>query len=219
MSSTIGFYRRLPTPLGADDRLELDAPLGADVLQTLASNATHLARQNELGTLWEHPGGDVWTDLVSGTDPLDPVSGIQWGELDSAGVFVRYAGCWRLRPYGETGLWPKIEMRARIAAPSTYTTGILLVARAAQGRSFSTDQQDFATTTSTSLASVSATIEPVQRTRGREAITCRAATSTEPSEEAGELPLVHLYVGAWCTSGSGAAKGSLSGITIFLSPP
>lgn len=217
MTTTLGFWRHLPTALGADDRLELDAPLGADVLQTIASNACHAARQNELATLWEHPGGDVWTDLDAGGG--SPADDLAWYGLDSAGIFVRYAGAWRLRRWGETIQWPTIELRARIAAPSTYETGLILVARRERGRPTSADQYDFTTTTSTSLVDASLSITPRDATLGREAMTCRAPGSTDIPVESGELPLVHLYVGAWCTSGSGMAKGSLSGITIFLGPP
>lgn len=212
--TTIGHWRHLPTPLGADDRLELDAPLGADVLQTLASNATHAARHNELGTLWEHPGGDVWTALQGGGG--SPADDMTWWGLDGDGVFARYAGAWRLRRWGETLLWPSIELRARIAAPSTYTTGIVLVARRERGRPTSADQYDAVTTTSTSLTDVSLLITPEERTLGTEAFSCVSPGATGIPDEAGDLPLVHLYVGAWCTSGSGAAKGSLSGFSLFL---
>ena len=101
MGTTTGHWRHLPTPLGGDDRLELDAPLGADVLQTIASNATHAARQNNLSVLWEHPGGDVWTDLGTVFYP-EHVDRLQWWEEDANGVFVRYAGAFRVRSYGET---------------------------------------------------------------------------------------------------------------------
>lgn len=216
MATTTGHWRELPTALGADDRLELDAPLGAGVLQTIASGATHAARQNNLATLWEHPGGDVWTDLATYFYPVDNLH--WWGE-DSAGVFARYCGAFRVRLYGETTRLPTIELRARYAAPSTYTTGLMLVARRERGRPSGSDQFALATTTSTSLVDVSLSIALRDATLGREAFACRAAGSTDLPDEAGDMPLVHLYVGAWCTSGSGAAKGSLSGLTIFLQEP
>lgn len=217
MSTTLGFWRHLPTALGADDRLKLDAPLGADVLQTIASNATHATRQNELSTLWEHPGGDVWADLQGGgASPPDDL--VWWGE-DGDGIWVRYAGAWRLRRYGETERWPSIELRARIAAHATYETGLLLAVRSTRGRVTSADQYDFATTTNTSLTDVSLSIIPEERSLGREQMVCRSPGATGIPVETGELPLVHLYVGAWCTSASGAAKGSFSGVTIFLEPP
>lgn len=216
MTTTLGHWRHLPTALGADDRLELDSALGSDVLQTITSNATHAARQNELGTLWEHPGSDVWETLLPGvTGP----NAINWSGEDSAGVFVRYCGAWRLRRYGETDTWPTIELRARIVAPATYTTGIILVARRERGRPTNADPYDSATTTSTSLTDVSLSITPRLDLIGREDFACRPAGSTDIPVESGTLPLVHLYVGAWCTSDSGAAKGSFSGITVFLGPP
>mgnify|MGYP000939987664 CR=1 FL=1 len=216
MGTTTGFWRELPTALGAEDRLELDAPLGAGVLQTAASSACHAARQNNLATLWEHPGGDVWENLTSAFYPVDNLH--WWGE-DSAGVFARYCGAFRLRPFGETQRLPTIELRARYAAPSTYTTGIMLVARRERGRPSGSDQFALATTTSTSLTNVSLSIATRAESIGREAIACRAAGVTDLPDEQGDLPLVHLYVGAWCTSGGGAAKGSLSGISIFLKEP
>lgn len=216
MGTTTEHWRWLPTPVGADDRLRLDQPLGADALQTIASNACHAARQNNLGTLWEHPGGDVWETLAN-ADPAP--DSLYWHREDSAGVFARYAGAHRIRPYGETSRWPTIELRARFQAPSTYTTGIVLVARRTPGLPSTSDLWGVATTTSTSFAAASISLEMADQWIGRETIACRPAGSASVPEESGELPLVHLYVGAWCASASGAAKGALSGLTIFLKAP
>lgn len=216
MATTIGHWRHLPTPLGADDRLELDAPLGADVLQTLSSNATHAARQNNLGTLWEHPGGDVWENLSTSGDAPNV---LYWHREDSAGVFVRYCGAHRIRPYGERLTWPTIELRCRATAPSTYTTGVVLVARSTRGLPSVSDLWGQDTTTSTTMDDLSISLAMTDQWAGRETIACRAAGATTVPEESGDMPLVHLYVGAWCASGSGAAKGNLSGLTIFLKAP
>lgn len=218
MATTTGHWRWLPTPLGADDRLELDAPGGSDVLQTIASNATHAARQNNLSTLWEHPGGDVWTDLYAllGDDPADA---LQWWKEDGDGVFARYLGAHRIRPHGEASTWPTIELRARAVAPSTYTTGLVLVARPVPGRPSSADLHASVTTTSTTLTDVSLSLALDASRLGSEDIVCATPGATTPPAERGTLSLVHLYLGAWCTSGPGLSKGSLSGLTVFLKAP
>lgn len=216
MATTTEHWRWLPTPGGADDRLRLDQPLGADVLQTIASNATLAARQNNLGTLWEHPGGDVWEDLAT-SDPAP--DSLYWHRENAAGVFVRYAGAHRIRPYGETTRWPTIELRGRAMAPAPYTTGLVLVARATPGLPSTSDLWGVATATTTSFSDLAISLDMRAERAGRESIACRPAGSASVPEESGEMPLVHIYVGAWCSSASGLAKGTISGLTVFLKAP
>lgn len=223
MATTTGFWRHLPTPLGADDRLALDAPLGAGTLQTIASNATHAARQNNLGTLWEHPGGDVFATM-DGSDPADDLA---WWRTDVAdggfigGAFVRYCGAHRIRPWGETTSYPSIELRARMSAPSGYGTGIVLVARPAIARPSSGDLHTSTTTISTTPVDVSLSLasERIRAALGSQSVACRTPGDATLPTETGDLPIVHLWVGAWCTSNSSGSKGNLSGLTIFLKAP
>lgn len=215
--TTIERWLHLPTPGGSDDHLRADHAGSSGLFQILGSNATHLARENGLRVLWEDRGGEFWEDLDAGGGSNDPLY-LRWEDLDADGVYVRFAGVHRVRLWGETAGLPRITLKCRAAAPSTYTVGVALVVTepGASPISRTAGAYAVATTTSTSITTLTATLStyPLAHLEG-----IGRDPSTRAIEERGDHTVVALWVGAWCTSGSSGGKGSLSGPTVFLRPP
>lgn len=211
--TTIGQWIELPTSGGADDRFRADQPGGAGLFQIAASNATLAARENGLRHLWEDYGSaNVYAAL-----PAAGVIGFDWGAEDSAGAWVRFAGVHRVRLYGEQARLPRLHCALRALAPSTYTTGVILaVSRGVASPEPVTGTYVTVTTTSTTIVDLSLTLSLRPELLARRSVSCTGAAGIE---EAGELTEIGVWIGAWCTSGSGAAKGALYGPTIFLREP
>jgi hypothetical protein len=128
--TTIGRWINLPTPSGASDPLRADESLDAGTLQILSSNVTHAARENNLRALYEYAGTDA---LYNGL-PGDAPENFPWDFGSSSGRVVLFAGTHRVRLYGETSTPPKLRVKLRGLAISTYTLGVLVVAMPAPGR-------------------------------------------------------------------------------------
>jgi len=200
------------------DRFRADQPLGAGLVQIASSNADFACRENNLRTLWEHPG---FTD-VEGTLDLFGYSTLSvlefpWDSVPgSSAVGVAYAGAHRMRGYGSTGDLPLITISTRLKGGGG-TAGVVLVANSG-GRPQARDRQ-------VSIGSTSGTYE---RKRGTLVLTLGDVFSrsiapvvedtTPPGEpiEDGVDSIVHLWVGVWNDSG---AKTSTRGMTIYLGAP
>lgn len=217
--TTAGIWIDLPTSGGVADRFRADQPLGAGLVQIASSNADFACRENNLRTLWEHPG---FTD-VDGTLDLfgystSSVLEFPWDIVPTApgAVGVAYAGAHRMRGYGSTGVLPRITISTRLKAGGG-TAGVVLVANGG-GRPQARDRY-------VSIGSTSGTYE---RKRGDLVLTLGDVFSrsiapvvedtTPPGEpiEDGVDSIVHLWVGVWNSSG---AKTSTRGMTIYLGAP
>lgn len=214
--TTIGRWIELPTSGGAADRFALDQPGGAGLFQIAASNATLAARENGLRHLWEDYGSaNVYAAL-----PLAGVAGVaafDWGAEDSSGAWARFCGVHRVRLYGEQATLPRLHLALRALAPAPHTLGaVLALSRGPVAPDMTPGTYGTVTTTATSPVDLSIALD-----LRRELLTARAVSLAGAAgvEEAGELTEVGVWVGAWCTSGSGAAKGALYGPTIFLREP
>ena len=217
--TTAGIWIDLPASGGAADRFRADQPLGAGLVQIASSNAEFACRENNLRTLWEHPG---FTD-VDGTLDLfgyttSDVIEFPWDIVPTVpgAVGVAYAGAHRMRGYGSTGDLPLITISARLKAGGG-SAGVVLVANGG-GRPQPRDR-------SVVIGSTSATYE---RKTGTLALTLGDVFSrpiapvvedtTPPGApiEPGVDTIVHLWVGVWNSSG---AKTSTRGMTIYLGAP
>jgi hypothetical protein len=216
---TAGIWIDLPTSGGAADRFRADQPLGAGLVQIASSNAEFACRENNLRTLWEHPGfTDIDGTLSLFGSPSATVEEFPWDMIQTApsAVGVAYAGAHRMRGYGSTGVLPLITISARLKAGGG-TAGVVLVANGG-GRPQPRDPYVV-------ISSTSATYE---RKRGTRALTLGNVFSrsiaplvedtTPPGEpiEPGVDTIVHLWVGVWNSSG---AKTSTRGMTIYLGAP
>lgn len=216
--TTAGIWIDLPTSGGAADRFRADQPLGAGLVQIASSNAEFACRENNLRTLWEHPGFtniDGTLDLFG--SPSSDVFEFPWDAVPGASaVGVAYAGAHRMRGYGSTGDLPLITISARLKRGGG-TAGVVLVANGG-GRPQARDRY-------VSIGSTSGTYE---RKTGTLALTLGDVFSrsiapvvedtTPPGEpiEDGVDSIVHLWVGVWNSSG---AKTSTRGMTIYLGAP
>lgn len=217
--TTAGRWIDLPTATGGASLLGQDDPLSSGLVQIAASNATLAARENSLRTLYEHPGADT----IQASLEWDSIDGFPWDRdpADAAGApLILFAGVHRVRRYGETGQYPTVTLRARLAAPATYTAGIILVARRDMGRPTSADARGHVTTAATTLTTVSISLN-VSRVLGERAIAPRigSAIPAPPPPEVGAESVVALYVGVYRTGGVGAWKAAVAGISIYLAAP
>lgn len=215
MTTTAGQWIDLPTSGGGSDRLVADEPGGAGILQIASSNATHAARENGLRTLWEDYGtANVYTDLGVAGD----ASTFLWHGEDGDGTYVRLCGCFRVRLYGETREVPTLHLALRALAPATETTGIILaVMPNVTAPDVSTVHYGTVTTTSTTLEDlvIEIPLTPEMFGTGRHA----PRDVDDTVVETGEQTEIAVWVGAWGTSGSGAAKGAAYGLTLSLLEP
>lgn len=209
---TIGQWIELPTSGGAADRFRADQPGGSGLLQIASSNATLACRENGLRHLWEDYGSaDVYADL-----PAAGVAAFEWASED-AGAWSRFCGVHRVRLYGEQAVLPRLHLALRALAPSPYTLGVVLaVSRGTLAPDMAPGTYGTVTTTSTSATDLSVTFDLRREMLAPRAVSLAGASGVE---EAGELAEVGVWVGAWCTSGSGVAKGALYGPTVFLREP
>lgn len=209
-----GWWIDLPSSGGPADRFGADEPGGAGTLQIAASNARLAARENGLRTLFEDFGSsNVFGDL--------PIPGLpqsfDWRAEDASGVWVRHAGIFRVRLWGETTRVPRIHLACRALAPAGEQLGIILAV--ARGLVLPDASAPFATATtdatSPTLLSVDLTLEPDDLVS--EALTLQSEAA--PVSEAGTYTTVSLWIGAWCTSAFAGAKGALYGVSVLLREP
>ena len=116
--TTAGIWIDLPASGGAADRFRADQPLGAGLVQIASSNAEFACRENNLRTLWEHPGfTDINGTLILFGSPSSNVFEFPWDSVPGFGppVGVAYAGAHRM-PLGE-------ELSTQVRAENAGRTG------------------------------------------------------------------------------------------------
>lgn len=217
MTTTIDRYLKLATPLGAADPLRADQPLGAGVVQIIASNATSVCRQDSMRTLWEHPGGDVWADLaIPGL-----VETFRWQNTLALGTLACFAGLHTVRFYGERSVLPSLTVRARVSSATAATTGVVMLVRPSYGDPSVTYGSATDTTTSTSPTTIKATLQLLQSMTGERSLSPSPGSSTPATEptESGDVREVAVFVGFWCTSNSSGNKAAVHSLTLSLFDP
>lgn len=216
MTTTIGRWIHLPESGGAADRFRPDQPLGAGLMAIASSDATLAARENGVGVLFEHPGSvDVQGGLDFGTDPAEA---FPWDAYPSSATpLVIFAGVHRIRPWGETGRYPKVMLACELIADGSSTAGVILVGRATMGRPSPGDLHVSATTTTSTTVSVELpTIYDFNVTSRLVSPVTGNAIPTQPPVEEGRHTEIALYVGVWNGTGGKTTIGSL---TLYLAAP
>ena len=216
--TTAGIWIDLPWSGGAEDRFRADQPLGAGLVQIASSNAELACRENNLRTLWEHPG---FTD-IAGTlnlfgSPSSSVLAFPWDEVvGHSAVGVAYAGAHRMRGYGSTGVLPLITISVRLRAGGG-SAGVVLVANGG-GRPQPRDPYAVITSISTPYERKTATLALTLGDVFSRSIAPLVEDTTPPGApiESGVDTIVHLWVGVWNSNG---AKTSTRGMTIYLGAP
>ena len=216
--TTAGIWIDLPTSGGVADRFRADQPLGAGLVQIASSNAELACRENNLRTLWEHPG---FTD-IAGTlnlfgSPSSSVFEFPWDAVVGvSAVAVAYAGAHRMRGYGSTGVLPLITISARLKAGGG-SAGVVLVANGG-GRPQPSDPYAVITSISTPYERKTASLALTLGDVFSRSIAPLVEDTTPPGApiESGVDTIVHLWVGVWNESG---AKTSTRGMTIYLGAP
>lgn len=212
--NTTGLWIDLPASGGAGDRLSADEPGGAGLFQIAASNACLAARENGLRVLFEDVGSSaVHGDLLIAGDP----SSFDWRAEDTSGVWVRHAGVFRVRLYGETSALPRLHFAARGYAPSGEELGIVLAVSRGVALPDATSPRAFVTTSATSLTDLAVDLTLTLEDLVAESLTLQS--EGDAVSEAGVCTTASVWVGAWCTSGTDAAKGALYGPSVLLREP
>lgn len=216
---TAGIWIDLPTSGGVADRFRADQPLGAGLVQIASSNADFACRENNLRTLWEHPGfTDIDGTLSLFGSPSVTVEEFPWDMIQTApsAVGVAYAGAHRMRGYGSTGVLPLITISARLKAGGG-TAGVVLVANRG-GRPQPRDPYVELSSTSTPYERKTGTLALTLGNVFSRSIAPLVEDTTPPGEpiEDGVDSIVHLWVGVWNSIG---AKTSTRGMTIYLGAP
>ena len=187
-------------------------------MQIASSNAEFACRENNLRTLWEHPGfTDVDGTLSLFGSPSSNVFEFPWDAVPGASaVGVAYAGAHRMRGYGSTGDLPLITISARLKAGGG-SAGVVLVANGG-GRPQPSDPYAVISSTSTPYERKTATLALTLGGVFSRSIAPLVEDTTPPGEpiEPGVDTIVHLWVGVW--NGTGA-KTSTRGMTIYLGAP
>lgn len=213
MTTVADRWIHLPASGGGSDVFRADQPGGAGVFQMAASNAALACRENGLRTIWEDRGSaNVYAALPIPSD----ASSLDLDAEDSAGAFVRVVGRHRLRLYGETGQATRLHLACRGLAPTGETLGVLLAVCPDDAPGLRAGLYATTTTTSTTLVDLTASLSVDAGMWGREALALRGASGVE---ELGLHTGVTILVAAWCTSGSGAAKGELYGLSVSVREP
>jgi hypothetical protein len=225
MSTTRGLTRwlHLPAAGGANDRLRADQPLSSGTMQILASNAYLGCYENELRTLWECPGeadiaGTLGYGTSAGSGTTDPYA-FDWDADPFSSSTVRswFCGLHRIRTMPD-GRWPTIVLAALAMNGGASTTGIILVGRPAMGRPQPGDLWGTGSTTSGTLASVSASLTITEGHVGSRIVAPideAAAAGTSPAEM-GRETVMAFYAGVYT---DGAGKATVRRLSLYMTPP
>lgn len=192
----------------------------------LASNARYLLQRNAVRPLATHPGvKDFWrgslrgiSSTFTGTPGPDEV---QWQRRASDGSLAIHLGTHVVKPYpGDTRL-PQLVVRYRIALDDAGdTAGVVLLAEPGgypNGRSHSTGTTHTGTSWSAGSLSLSLEDRDVRRVR----LLPVGGTSADAPAEEGDVLLVSVWLGGYCSSNQDAPgrRASIAGITLGLEPP
>lgn len=212
-------WLHLPAAGGANDRLRADQPLSSGTMQILASNAYLGCYENELRTLWECPGeADIagtlgyGTSAGAGTD----IYQFDWDADPFSSSTVRswFCGLHRIRTMPD-GRWPTIVLAALAMNGGASTTGIILCGRPAVGRPQPGDLYGTGSTTSGTLASVSASLTITEGHVGSRIVAPldeAAAAGTSPAEM-GRETVMAFYAGVYT---DGAGKATVRQLSLYM---
>lgn len=218
----VGKWIDLPASGGADDRFRAGQPLSSGLMQIAANNASLAAYENNLRTLWEHPGQSDIAGLLGyglraglGVSPDD----FPWDDdpFASGSVMTLFAGVHRIRQTPD-GRWPRVQLHARMSCAGGSTAGLILVGRPQLGRPQPGDLRDHQTVTSTSMADVTCTLAPLNAHIGLRTSAPRderTVPSPSPAEQ-GTDTVMAFYVGAYT---DGAGKALVRGLSLYLTDP
>lgn len=212
-------WLHLPAAGGASDRLRADQPLSSGTMQILASNAYLGCYENELRTLWECPGeADIagtlgyGTSAGAGTD----IYQFDWDADPFSSSTVRswFCGLHRIRTMPD-GRWPTIVLAALAMNGGASTTGIILCGRPAVGRPQPGDLYGTGSTTSGTLAGVSASLTITEGHVGSRIVAPldeAAAAGTSPAEM-GRETVMAFYAGVYT---DGAGKATVRQLSLYM---
>lgn len=237
MSDTLGrFIARVPagTASGSDLTYDLRA-LSSVYGHLVVSDLNHASNENPLRTLFTHRGfvgakslyGAPYFD--AGTAPT-PEAINYTNPIDATGEYTGRAslrmGSHAIHRVGATLQWPKVQLQCRVKAPSTYTVGIVLAVchgrNSAPSNAIGVRAWANTTVTSTTYVDTTLTVALVDSHLGREHVEIASgstARGTAPLAESSDREMITVWMGAYCTSGSAAAVGSIAGITCYLLEP
>jgi hypothetical protein len=214
---------RAPGATQDDALVQRYLPLDAGRMAILANNAQHLAEQNPRRALRQHPGvRDFYAPAMSGTSFTDPpsVNDVRWAVSQKDGACCIDLGTfWAWQFPG--GRLPRLRCRFTGVVEGGYTLGwVLAVSPGSRGPLSAVAQASGATTSATWTEQEPA----IDLARGHLLPWSMAPTngiSEVVTEEAGQLPVCRVFLGAYNSSNSNTAgaRASIVGITLTCEQP
>lgn len=214
---TVDRYVRFPTALASGSYLYRERPLGSGRAGLLGSNAVYLGRANARRPLGEHDGFGTVTDPIYGGLPVAAsIESFAWagGPLGTGGTYCHDFGLQRVELVGDTGIPTKIVLRCRAQAFAGRETGVILsVTRGLEWPGGGIMR--WASTTSTSLADLTCTVDLVSFAQTREAVVLASpGDGSVAVEPVGTVHWIGLWIAAWGTGVSNGEPGYVRGITL-----
>lgn len=239
MTDTLGrFVTRVAAGAGTGSDLTYTLRALSSVYgHLLVSDLNHAAVENPLRTLFTHHGfvgtKSLYQPSTYGTNYTSAPTpeAIDWRDpIDPTGVYTGFAslrmGSHAIARYGTTGQWPRVQLKCRVKAPSTYTVGLILCVCRGRGSAPSdaigADSYASTTVTATSYTDTTLTVPLTDAHLAHqhtELATGAPASGASPIVEPSDTDEVTLWFGAYCTSTSAASLASIAGITCYLTDP
>lgn len=201
-------------------------PLGAGRMAILANNCQHLAEQNPLRALRQHPGvpAGFWAPAVSGTSFTDPpdVEDIRWALTPKDGCCAIDLGThyvWKL----PSGAWPKVRLTFSAKVEGGYTLGWLFAVSAGNLGPLGATLVDNggATITSSSWNTYEASFSLTDAELRMADYTPTNGVDEASTSEAGGLRTFRAFFGAFNSSNlnGGGSLAFVAGLALRLEAP
>ena len=214
---------RSPGSTQDDALVQRYLPLDAGRMAILANNAQHLCEQNPRRALRQHPGvRDFYAPAMSGTSFTDPptVNDVRWAVSQKDGACCIDLGTFFAWQF-PNGRLPRLRCKFTGMVEGGYTLGwVLAVSPGLRGPLSAVAQSPGSTTSATWTEQDPA----IDLSRGHTTPWAMAPTNgvdEAVTEEAGQVPLFRVFLGAYCSSNSntGGARASIVGITLYCEQP
>jgi hypothetical protein len=228
--ATVNRYLRHPasTVTGSGAVFDENHPLGAGRHQLLlASNTRYLLRQNTTRQVATHPGVRLFwrasargiSATFSGSPGPDE---IQWDQRAPSAVSL-CLGTHHTKRFPGDARFPQLVARFRtvLEDPGDTMGVVLLVVPGLRGHPTSTAHHTSSTYTGTAYASRTLTLPLSEGDLARVGMEPVSGTSTDASDEPGEVLAFVAFLGAYCSSNQNAVgrRASIVGITLGLEAP
>lgn len=220
--SLFGRYLRHPASgtTGATGLVASDNPWGAARSTILRANAQHLIEASARRALWTSTGVEgfyraAWggPSFTSAPTPTD----LDWRHTRKTGGLALFLGthfAWR----SNLGRWPRLAVRFQAKVAATYTLGVVLVVAPGTRGPLEGAAHLGAVYTDTTYTEQEIAFDLGDGCAERTPWTPQNGVDAASLDEYGDLYVYSVYLGGYCSSGSGGDPASVVGITLATEP-